>query len=179
MSDVEPLVRLYRGGPFHPPDLCADAMGLRATLRATEGGDAGLAPGWEGARRGLADLLEERGDDERWLARLPWLHARSARLGREGRRLHVWSVAVPAAMPPVFLSAASELEGSCNAGPLMGWLPGELKLLRVEPRRLVFTSLKSRGYSPDADLLMMPGGLKGLAWLYWRLLEGTADACAG
>jgi len=161
-------IALYHGGPFVPRDALPHMPVLRSDLRGAMPG----TPEWSAARLALADSLMEQDDDEQWVARLPWalIDSRSS----DANPLYTYHVSVPTRMPPEFNRAAHFLRGACNAGLVLGWHPNELKLLHTGGTALVFTSLVGRAQVYNADTLAMPGGFKGLAWLYWHLL-GVED----
>lgn len=164
----EEIVRLYAASPFMPKG-GVDAEGLREALRRERPG----SPDWHAARAALADLLDEAGSDDRWLPRLRW-SAERITVGRQapntGRRLVRWVVEVKAGTPDAFLHAAALLRGCANTGAVMGWHPGELRLLERHDGALVFTAYDERiPNASEADIVSLPGGFPGLAWLYFHL----------
>jgi hypothetical protein len=156
---------IIKHSPFVGPGPDPEEAGLRRALSLEGPG----TPGWHAARLALADYLTERNDPEQWLARLPWEYR--PRQSREDVMFHYWAVSIPPAMPFVFFNAAQHLEGRVNATHLLGWGAGKLRMGSTRGSSLHFSSLATRRNPSHADVLGMPGGFKGLAWLYWHLLD--------
>jgi len=166
----EQAMRLLMAGPFGPLADSPELVALRDAARNHGGSSLEAAV----AVQALADLLEERGDKERWLARWPWSLERRQRSSSPGAApLEFWIVRLPpsCALPAGWRDLLDEVNECSNSSPLLGWRPGELKYKRAGERDLRFTVLHGRKPYGREDAKAVPGGFMGLAWL-WAKANG-------